>query len=71
MAKPMNLEEINEKVTAKVFAEHDSGNSRKIFMAVGKTIMYGKYCVAIARSRTMALRLAKAANKHKPNERGV
>jgi hypothetical protein len=40
------------------------------FVAVGKTVMRGQEFVANAASHTMALRIARALNNHKPNARG-
>ena len=42
-----------------------------VFVAVGRVIMLGKYCVGRMKSNTYAIRTANALNKHVPNERGV
>jgi hypothetical protein len=41
------------------------------FVAVGKAVMRGDKCEAVACSSTMAQRIARALNLHQPNRRGV
>ena len=41
------------------------------FVAVDRVVMLGSYCVARAKSKTYAIRIAHALNAYKPNARGV
>jgi hypothetical protein len=41
------------------------------FVAIGCKVMMGAECVCVARSNTMARRIARALFNHTPNERGV
>lgn len=40
------------------------------FVAIKTTVMRGSEHIALAVSHTMARRIARALNKHKPNEKG-
>ena len=40
------------------------------FVAVDRVIMLGSYCVARAKSKTYAVRIARALNKYQPDDRG-
>jgi hypothetical protein len=40
------------------------------FVAITLKVMLGARCVCVACSHTMAKRIARALNNHKPNERG-
>lgn len=41
------------------------------FAAIAKTVMRGAEFICTAKSSTMARRIARALNEHKPNSRGV
>ena len=41
------------------------------FVHIGKSVMRGAQCVAVACSKTMAKRIANALNRHQPNKEGV
>jgi hypothetical protein len=41
------------------------------FAGIGTAVMHGDECVATARSRTMAARIAHALNSYIPNRRGL
>jgi hypothetical protein len=41
------------------------------FVAVHQAVMLGQDCVARARSKTMAKRIARALNEHIPNSEGI
>lgn len=41
------------------------------FVAVGKAVMRGGKCEAVACSPNMALRISRALNEHKTNRRGI
>lgn len=41
------------------------------FVAIGCKVMMGAECLCVARSNTMARRIARALFLHTPNERGV
>lgn len=53
-------------VAAERFADEDPTK----FVAVGLAVMRGSEHIAQGRSHTMALRIARALNNHKPNSRG-
>ena len=40
------------------------------FVAVDRVVMLGSYCVARAKSKTYAVRIARALNKYQPDDRG-
>ena len=40
------------------------------FVAVDRVVMLGSYCVARAKSKTYAVRIARALNKYTPDDRG-
>ena len=40
------------------------------FVAVDRVIMLGSYCVARAKSKTYAVRIANALNRYTPDDRG-
>ena len=41
------------------------------FIAVGRAVMLGAFCVGKMKSNNYAIRTANALNAYKPNERGV
>ena len=41
------------------------------FVNIGKQVMDGAQCVAVACSKTFAKRIARALNAHEPNREGV
>ena len=53
--------------------ESDAGRAQKPrqFVNVGKQVMDGAQCVAVATSKTFAKRIARALNAHQPNREGV
>jgi len=65
----MTAEEITREVQ-KIEAELRKVEKSLEFVAVGRVIMLGKYCVGRMKSRTYAIRTANALNAYQPDRRG-
>ena len=61
------IERAVKQVEKNIAREHKTATE---YVAVDKIVMLGSLCVARAKSKTYAVRIAHALNRYTPNERG-